>query len=115
MDPWDSRQLLRDFLQLLPLLAVFILGGLFALAVALAAVKRARKKWDADFLSRYKEEHRSELQERDVYISDLKAQLKDAQATIQWQAEMRKAAITMSSKLSEILATAASIPTSRRG
>src|SRR4030042_1267869 len=65
MDPWDSRQLLREFLQLLPLLAIFVLGGLFALAVALAAVKRARKKWDAEFLSRYKEAPRREIQERD--------------------------------------------------
>ncbi len=115
MDPWDARLFWKDFLRLLPFLAAFVLGGLFALAIARGAVKKAKKKWDNDFLSRHTEEARTEIEERDAVIADLKSQLREAQEIIRQLAEARKAAITMSSRLSETLATALPIRMSRHG
>jgi hypothetical protein len=96
-------------------LVAFVGGGLYTLALVLLTRKAAKKRWDENFMSRYKEEARSEIAERDAYIAELKAQLKDAQETIRQLADARKAAITMSARLSEVLVIAQPIRTYRHG
>jgi len=83
-----------------------VVGGLYTLALVLLTRKAAKKRWDADFMSRYKEEARSEIRERDDYIAGLEERLKNAQRINRELARRAKAAVIMSGKVSETLATA---------
>jgi predicted DNA-binding ArsR family transcriptional regulator len=115
VEPWASRQLLKQGLEIFPFIGMLVLGGIYTLAVVLITMKRARKKWDEDFLSRYKEEIRSEIQERDAYIAGLERQLKKEQTLIREMSKRTRVAVKMSGKVSEILATADSTKTSQYG
>jgi len=106
MDPWTWQKLGKELLDLLPMLVAFAAGGLYTLALVVLTRKAAKKRWDADFMSRYKEEARSEIRERDTYIVGLEERLKDAKKLNRELARRAKAAVIMSGKVSETLATA---------
>jgi len=105
VDPWSWRNLGKELLDLLPLIIAFVAGGLYSLALVLITHKAAKKRWDSDFMSRYKEEARSEIRERDAYIAGLEEQLKDAQRINRDLARRAKAAAILSGKVSQTLAT----------
>lgn len=115
MDPWDTRQLWKDFLELLPYLAAFMLGGIYSTVLVRLVVRKARKKWDADYLTRQSEEARKQIEGRDAHIADLQGQLREAHSVIAEQAAARKAATRMSVQVSEILATAPPTRTYQHG
>jgi hypothetical protein len=122
LDPWTAHQSLKQFLELLPLAGYFIIGGAYTVMVARLAVKRAKKKWDADFLSRYKEEARSEIEERDAFILSLKQKIAELQEALKQEQKVsremnrrHKAAIEMIGRLTAILSTAETIPMYLRG
>ena len=115
MDGWTAHRALKEFLDLLPMLVAFVIGGLYTLAMVLLTRKAAKKRWDADFMSRYKEEARCEIRERDAFIAGLEEQLKDAQRINQELARRTKAAVILSGKASEVLLTTDFTPMSRVG
>jgi hypothetical protein len=115
VEPWANRQLMKQGLEILPFIGMLVLGGIYTLAVVLVTVKRARKKWDEDFLSRYKEEARSEIKERDAYIAGLERQLKKEQTLIREMSKRTRVAVKMNGKVSEILTTADFTQTSQYG
>ena len=106
MDGWTAHRALKEFLDLLPMLVAFVIGGFYTLALFLLTRKAAKKRWDADFMSRYKEEARSEIRERDAYIVGLEERLKNAQRINQELARRTKAAAILSGKTSEVLVIA---------
>jgi hypothetical protein len=115
VDPWTWHRLGKELLDILPEIVAFIIGGFYTLALFLLTRKAAKKRWDAAFMSRYKEEARSEIRERDAYIAGLEEQLKDAQRINQELARRTKAAVILSGKASEVLLTTDFTPMSRVG
>ena len=114
-DPWTWHRAGKELLDLLPEIIAFIAGGSWSLLLVGLTRKKAKKDWDAAFMSRYKEEARSEIRERDAYIVGLEEQLKDAQRINQELARRTKAAVILSGKASEVLLTTDFTPMSRVG
>jgi hypothetical protein len=104
-DPWTWHRAGKELLDLLPEIIAFIAGGSWSLLLVGLTRKKAKKNWDAAFMSRYKEEARSEIRERDAYIAGLEEQLKDAQRINRDLARRAKAAAILSGKVSQTLAT----------
>jgi len=105
-DPWTWHRAGKELLDLLPEIIAFIAGGSWSLLLVGLTRKKAKKDWDAAFMSRYKEEARSEIRERDAHIIGLEERLKDAKKLNRELARRAKAAVIMSGKVSETLATA---------
>jgi hypothetical protein len=105
-DPWSWNRAGKELLDLLPEIVAFIAGGSWSLLLVGLTRKKAKKDWDAAFMSRYKEEARSEIRERDAHIVGLEERLKDAKKLNRELARRAKAAVIMSGKVSETLATA---------
>lgn len=79
VDEWSWHRALKLLLEWLPAIAAFIAGGAWSLLLVRFTRKKAKKNWDAAFMSRYKEEARSEIRERDAHIVGLEERLKNAQ------------------------------------
>jgi hypothetical protein len=105
----------KELLDMLPLIIAFIAGGAWSLLLVKGAKKQAKKHWDADFLSRYKEEHRSEIQERDTYIASIEAQLKEEREARGELERRARVAVAKAGRITEVLGTAEPTPASRVG
>jgi hypothetical protein len=114
-DPWTWHRAGKELLDLLPEIIAFIAGGSWSLLLVGLTRKKAKKNWDAAFMSRYKEEARSEIRERDAHIAGLEERLKNAQRINRELVKRTKAAVIMSGKVSETLATADFTQTSQFG
>lgn len=114
-DPWTWHRAGKELLDLLPEIIAFIAGGSWSLLLVGLTRKKAKKNWDANFMSRYKEEARSEIRERDAHIVGLEERLKNAQRINRELVRRTKAAVIMSGKVSETLATADFTQTSQFG
>jgi len=102
-------------LDWLPAITAFIAGGAWSLLLVRLTRRKAKKDWDKRFLSRYKEEARSEIEERDDYIAGLEGRLREVQQVNSELARRAKAAVVLSGKVTEALATADFTPMSQAG
>jgi hypothetical protein len=115
VDEWSWHQAGKLLLHWLPAIAAFIAGGAWSLLLVRLTRWKVKKEWDADFLSRYKEEHRSEIQERDAHIASIEAQLKEEREARGELERRARVAVALTRKVSEALLTVDSIPMFRVG
>ena len=114
-DPWSWYRAGKELLDLLPEIVAFIAGGAWSLLLVRFTRKKAKKDWDADFMSRYKEEARSEIRERDVYIANIKAQLDEERTNRREIARRAKAAVVLTGRITEALGTVELTPAANPG
>ena len=114
-DPWTWHRAGKELLDLLPEIIAFIAGGSWSLLLVGLTRKKAKKNWDAAFMSRYKEEARSEIRERDTYIVGLEERLQETQRVNGELARRAKAAAVTAGKITEVLGTAELTPTFHPG
>jgi len=103
VDVWSWRLAVKHLLDWLPAIAAFVAGGLWSLLLVRLTRRKARKEWDADFLNRYDEEHRSEIQERNVYIASIEAQLKEEREARAELARRARVAVAKAGRITEVL------------
>lgn len=115
MDPWTMRQMVREILRLIPFLIVFVGGGVYTILATRIAAKLAKRRLQESFLDHVEEAARRELEERARSIRTLEDQIQEEKGINRELARRAKGAIVMSGKVSELLSTADTTPTYRRG
>lgn len=115
MDPWMMRETVREIVRLIPFLIVFVGGGIYTIVAVILSVRIARKRWQESFIERVDEDARRQLEVRDRSIRSLEDRLQNERGINRELARRAKGAIVLSGKVSEILGTADTTPTYRRG